>query len=456
VLGRDFTYALLSAVGGLDDPTLQPALDRLAGADLLIVEGAGHEVNYRFKHALIQDAAYDSLLKSRRQALHKRAAELLRDDPERAAAQPEVIAHHFTQAGSDDLAIEWWGKAGDQALRRSAFQEAIAHLGKAIEMADKAQAARSIPAVAEVNSTRVKLQSDYAQAVLWSKGWTADETKVAFQKAGDLAVRAESPNERFLALYGQALWNLLRGDIYAGQDVAERFLREAEAEGGVAEVGVAHRVLGLACILRGDLAGARSNLELALGSYVEGRDSEIRQKFAQDTGVVSRNFLAWASWLLGDLQRAHQLIEEATQLANDLGHLPSAMNTLFSKSLIGCLRNDAKCVAVEAQVLSKISHEHGVKPYIVYSDWFLGWAEGRLNDARRGADQLRKALARSADQSIRASVPQFLGSLGELEANAGDADRALAAIKTKVWRWPKMAASTTRTLSCTASAATSY
>jgi class 3 adenylate cyclase len=130
VLGRDFTYSLLSAVGGVDDSALQSALDRLAGADLLIAEGAGHEANYRFKHALIQDAAYDSLLKSRRQALHRRAAELLRDQPQRAASQPEVVAHHFTEAGLDDLAIEWWGKAGDQALRRSAFQEAIAHLGK--------------------------------------------------------------------------------------------------------------------------------------------------------------------------------------------------------------------------------------------------------------------------------------------------------------------------------------
>jgi predicted ATPase len=118
-------------------------LERLADADLLFVEGAPPEAKYRFKHALIQDAAYDSLLKSRRQALHRRAAEVPRDNAERAAGEPEVVAHHYTQAGLDDLAIEWWGKAGDQALRRSAFQEAIAHLGKAITMADKAGASRA-------------------------------------------------------------------------------------------------------------------------------------------------------------------------------------------------------------------------------------------------------------------------------------------------------------------------
>ena len=130
-----------------DELALQASLDRLAEADLLFIEGAPPQASYRFKHALIQDAAYESLLKSRRQALHARAAESLREG---ASPEPEAIAHHFTQAGLDDLAIEWWGKAGDQALRRSAFQEAIAHLGKAIQMADKgagdaAVAARNWP-----------------------------------------------------------------------------------------------------------------------------------------------------------------------------------------------------------------------------------------------------------------------------------------------------------------------
>jgi predicted ATPase len=123
VLGWSFSYALLrdvASASAVAEAGLLSALDRLADPDLLIAEGAGHEANYRFKHALIQDAAYDSLLKSRRQALHRRAAEILTGQPERASAEPEVIAHHSTEAGLDDLAIEWWGKAGDQALRGSA------------------------------------------------------------------------------------------------------------------------------------------------------------------------------------------------------------------------------------------------------------------------------------------------------------------------------------------------
>ena len=127
----------------MDDAPLEAALEKLSDADIVLVEGVLPESDYRFKHALIQDAAYENLLKSRRQVLHRRIAETLRDRfADKAAAEPEVLAHHFTQAGLTDAAIEWWGKAGDQALRRSAFQEAISHLGKAIEMADKAAKVR--------------------------------------------------------------------------------------------------------------------------------------------------------------------------------------------------------------------------------------------------------------------------------------------------------------------------
>jgi hypothetical protein len=311
VLGRDFGYPLLREVAETNDQALQASLDRLTDADLLFVEGAPPQATYRFKHALIQDAAYDSLLKSRRQALHRRAADLLRDDPERAVAEPEVIAHHFTQGGLDDLAIEWWGRAGDQALRRSAFQEAIAHLGKAIEMADKSAAGTVTTATVP---ERVRLQTDYAHAVQWGKGFGADEAKAAFEQTAALAARLGLPAEQLPALYGQWAWSTLRGDIRAARDVAERFLRATEAEGAVAEIGVAHRAVGWACVLFGNQAEALRQLELALNSYDRERDTEVRGKFGHDGGVVVRAFLAFALWLRGDVQRARQLIEAAIRL----------------------------------------------------------------------------------------------------------------------------------------------
>jgi tetratricopeptide (TPR) repeat protein len=430
VLGRDFAYRLLRDVAELDEPALQMSLDRLAEADLLYVEGAPPQASYRFKHALIQDAAYDSLLKSRRQALHRRAAEILRDDPERAAAEPEVIAHHFAQAGLDELAIEWWGKAGDQALRRSAFQEAIAHLGKAIAMADRAKPAEV--ATTKISDTtasqRAKLQTNYAQALMWSKGWSADETKAAWERTGDLATHAARPAERFPALYGQCVWSLLRGEVYAARDVAECFLREAEAKGPIAEVGVARRLLGTCCLSLGDLARARSQLELALNTCDAESDSTVKEKFGQDTGVAARAFLALASWHWGDLHRARQLIEEAIGLAARLGHLPSTAFALSHKISIEGRRNDYESVIADAENLLRIGEQHQMHYFVTFSGVYLSWARARLGVARLGANELRESVAAFTRQGPRLGTPYVLGLLAELEAAEGDDERALSSI----------------------------
>ena len=428
VLGRDFTYALLRAVGGIDDPALQSALDRLADADLLISEGAGSQANYRFKHALIQDAAYESLLKSSRQALHRRAAEILVGQPEPAAAEPEVIAHHFTEARLDELAIEWWSKAGDQALRRSAFQEAIAHLGKAIAMADQAAgpAARAAISKAEA-SQRVKLQNDYAQAVLWSKGYAADETKAAFERTSALAARAELPAERFSALYGRFLWSWSRGEFRAARDIAERFLREAEAEGRIAEARVAHLVLGMARMQLGDLREARTQLELALSRFEE-PGSEIREKFGLDAGAGARAFLALALWLSGDLPRARELIEEATRLAGELGHPPTTATVLIYKIAIETARNDFESVVVDAENFLKISQQHSMGYYLALSRLYLSLGRTQLGNTQGGVDDFRKSLADYRDQGNRVIVPGFLGALARFEAAAQNYERALALI----------------------------
>ena len=223
VLGREFAYPVLRDVAKIDEPALRAALERLAEADIVFVDGVVPQATYRFKHALVQDAAYDSLLKSRRQALHRRAAKLLCDNPERAATEPEAIAHHFTEAGLNDPAIEWWGKAGDQALRRSAFSEAITHLGKAIAMADKVAGMAPRPGAGEAAaaSQRLKLQTDYGQAVMWSRGFAADETKTAFARAGEFAGQAGDAPARLVAYYAQCLRGMVRGEYGQAREIAE-------------------------------------------------------------------------------------------------------------------------------------------------------------------------------------------------------------------------------------------
>ena len=284
VLGRDFTYLLLRDVAEADEPTLQASLDRLADADLLFVDGAPPEAKYRFKHALIQDAAYDSLLKSRRQALHRRAADALRE----ANAEPEAIAHHFTQASLDDLAIEWWGKAGDQALRRSAFSEAIVHLGKAIALADKtgATARRSIGGSAVPNRRLTQLHVAHGNALIAARGFGAAETTEAFAKARESAAGDKDAPERLAAEYGLWAGNFVRGELPSMRAHSSAFLGDVEARPDSPEAGVAHRVAGITCWVAGEYREARDHLERALALFQPGRDDDLAFRFGPDPGVA--------------------------------------------------------------------------------------------------------------------------------------------------------------------------
>ena len=308
VLGRDFSYRLLSDVSstaaGFDELRLQAALDRLTEADLLFVDGAPPAAAYRFKHALIQDAAYESLLKSRRQALHRRAAEALRD----ANADPEAIAHHFTEAGLDDIAIEWWGTAGDQALRRSAFQEAIAHLGRAIEMADKAAgAARRAEADAAQRQPITQLHVAHGNALIAARGFGAPETTEAFTRARDSAAGDEDSPGRLAADYGLWAGAYVRGDLKSMRAHSQAFLNDVAARPDSPGAGVAHRVAGDTCHFAGEYREARDHFERALALFQPGRDDDLAFRFGPDPGIGAMVWLAITSWPLGDVERAISL-----------------------------------------------------------------------------------------------------------------------------------------------------
>ena len=269
VIGRGFSYKLLKAVAGMDDAPLEAALEKLSDADIVLVEGVLPESDYRFKHALIQDAAYENLLKSRRQVLHRRIAETLRDRfADRAAAEPEVLAHHFTQAGLTDAAIEWWGKAGDQALRRSAFQEAIAHLGKAIEMADKVGDGTPPAAAAPVGaapSQRLKLQTSYGRALIYGKGYAAPETVAAFARARELlAAKSDVPatRSRLTMVNGpEASWAAI---TRWAKKRRRHSCAKRKAHREHSKTATARRMLGLTHLWQGHFVEAQAHLTAAL------------------------------------------------------------------------------------------------------------------------------------------------------------------------------------------------
>jgi class 3 adenylate cyclase len=454
VLGRDFSYALLRAVagaasaadvdtgpatvktavndrgyraatdhgyGGVGDPALQSALERLAEADLLFVEGAPPNASYRFKHALIRDAAYESLLKSRRQALHRRAAEALLN----ANAEPEAIARHFTEAGLDDAAIKWWGRAGDQALRRSAFQEAIAHLGKAIAMADEAAGAAPRRAHAAASSSRrLKLQTDYGQAMMWSKGFAAEETKTAFARAAELAARTDDFSQRFAACHGQWTLEIVRGELRSARELASTLLREAEEAERVVESGVARRGLALIGYFSGAFLDAQTHCERALEACTPGHDEKARERFGEYTGALVMSCLAITTWQLGEADRARELIEIANRRAAELGHAPSMGYPLLFKSHLEVLRGDAAAALSSAEALESCAREHGMTLWRRWAALSSAWARGRLYDPAAAAE-FRRELAACSDQGATINMAFFQALLAQLEMDMMGAETAL-------------------------------
>ena len=421
VLGREFSYPLLLGVAGTDEPALNEALRRLTEADILFVEGIVPEATYRFKHALIQDAAYDSLLRSRRRTLHRRAAERLRDDPEHSNATPEAIAHHFAEAGLDDAAIEWWGKAGDQALRRSAFQEAIAHLGKAIALADKAGGG-----TAGMSGEQRQLQVAYGNALFAARGPGAPETAQAFAKAREFAVGHNAALERLSADYGMWVGSYIRGELSAMKDHATAFLADVRARPDSPESGVAHRVAGITHWFAGEYREAQGHLEQALTLFKPGRDDDLAFRFGHDAGVAAMLCLALTLWPLGDVARAVSLLGEAEARSAGLAHIATRAHEKQHAALFELMRGDLSRVMPNALELARLVREHDLPHWRAYGVLFealasagSGSTSGALDEVRRGAELLRDRNAQSFDGLIKIA-------LSEAEAGTGGVDRALA------------------------------
>jgi class 3 adenylate cyclase/predicted ATPase len=431
VLGRGFSFSLLRAAAAMEDSPLHQALEKLAEADILLVEGLPPQAEYRFKHTLIQDAAYENLLKSRRQALHRRAAEILRDQfPDSAAAQPEALAHHFAQAGMNDEAIQYWGLAGDQALRRSAFQEAISHLGKAIETADKAGGeAGSQEAAGDARaSRRSKLQTGYSKALAWSRGFAAEETKAAVAGAWRLAKQIGNPAERFVNYYEQFAARIVGGELASARAIAENYLREARSENSLPDISFASRMLGQAFMYEGDFTAARAHLSEAIATYDREWDNDPRFRLVQNIRISATVHLALVSWQLGEVDRARELVEAATKGAVESGHAQTLVNTYAFKLRFEGFRGDAATILRDAEALVEIAEKNEMSLYIFNSKVSRGWARARLGDREAGLTELRHSLAKLAEQGVLVPMPWFLRGLAEREAEGQDTDAGLAHI----------------------------
>ena len=422
-IGRDFSYTLLRSVAGRDDLTLCAALTQLEGAELLSRRGTPPEANYSFKHALVQEAAYESLLKSRRQLLHRQIGDVLREKfPIVAETEPELLAYHFTEAGLNGIALEWWRRAGQQALKRSAYTEAIAHLGKAVAIAD------GLPDEPGRTMNRLHLQIAYGRALRGSLGHSAPDTVAAWTRARQFAADINDPVE--LAPIHSGLFNasLTHGEIAPMRELTEAIMGVAlqRPESPVAAV-VAHWTAGVTCWFGGDYLNARRRLERALAIYEAEPDPATFKASALDLPFVIKRFLALVLWPLGSIDRSRRLAAEAVRAIGEKPALSQA-NALVHKAvfdgLCGGMLQETETILALA-----LAREHTMPLYVAAGSYLNGLARWRAGDRMGGLSEMRWGWTLLHENDCYLCEPFWGMQIAVANAEAGHAETGLEILR---------------------------
>ena len=338
VIGREFSHELLAAVAPMSANQLGDALEQLVSSELVFRCGAPPEATYTFKHALVQDAAYQSMLKSRRQQLHARIAEALEQQfPDIGQTQPEVLAQHFTEAGLAARAIPYWRSAGELAAGRSADVEAIAHLSRGLDLIGSLQNA------AEHLDEEFALRLAIGGPLIATQGHAAPEVERNYSRAWTLCDQLGRSAELFPVLRG--LWNyhLVRGELQRAHDLSARLVTLAEEQGTPVRRALARRARGTTLVLLGRFADAEAALKEGIAiddAVAEWEDPAHLLLYTERAGVVCRLHSAWAFWFLGFPDRALDSIEAGLALGRRLTHVPSVAFALIWAALLHNLRRE--------------------------------------------------------------------------------------------------------------------
>jgi predicted ATPase len=324
-------------------------------------------------------------------------------------------------------------------LRRSAFQEAIAHLGRAIAMADRAAATK---APAGATTQRVKVQADYAHALQMSKGFGAAEARAAFARVQELGQGVGDENARFAAYYGQGMGEVHRGEFASARRTAERFLEDAEASKAMSSTVGSLRLLGWVCFLQGEFRAAHDHLDRAVREYDADRDMSSRDRFAVDSGVGARGYLAMATWQLGSPAASRGLWDEAAARADALGHVPTRTNTYLFRAFSSIIGGDDEAARTNAEAAAELSLEFGMELVAHWADLALGFVQGRREIGGAGAKPLDRALTNYRSAGYKSFAPLYDGLAAWLGSEGGDAsaaaeriDAALALAQETGERW---------------------
>jgi class 3 adenylate cyclase/predicted ATPase len=422
-LGREFTYDLLQAVSPWGEDTLRHGLHQLVAAEFLYQQGLPPQATYRFKHALIQDAAYQSLLRSTRQQSHQRIAQVLEERfPETAETQPEWLAHHYTQAGLTEQAVHYWQRAGQHASDRSANLEAISHLTTGIELL------KTLPETPAHTQQALTLYIALGTALQMAKGQAAPEVEHAYTQARALCQQVGEAPELVPVLFGLWRFYAVRPQFQMARELGETLLRLAQPADDPALAVLAHYALGSSWFLLGALPAARMHLEEGIARYTPDQRRAPAFRMGQDPGVMCRASAARVLWVLGYPAQALTHLHEALALAHALSHPFTLAYAWCVAAFVSQWHRDVQAVHEQAEAAVALSTAQDFPQWAAWGTSLRGWALAMQGQGEEGMAQIRQGIAACQATGAALLVPYFCTVLAEASAHLGHPEDGLQAL----------------------------
>jgi class 3 adenylate cyclase/tetratricopeptide (TPR) repeat protein len=425
-IGREFSHDLLVCVAAKPAAELERSLDRLVTAGLLFRRQPPPRATYLFNHALVQDAAYGTLLREARRTIHARIVDALESRfAEIVSNQPELVARHCTEAGQIEKAASLWGRAGRRSFARSALWEAAEQLSRAL-----AQIA-SLPGSPTLRREQIQLQLDLSNALIHTKGHASPETKASFGRARSLIEQAaalgEAPDDPLVAysvLYGFWVANRMAFNGPVALELAAQFQALAAAEGATVPLMLGHLLAGISLVVTGDLAAGRSELDQAIALYDPVEHRALATRFGHDVRVSALAWRAYASWGLGDLDASLAERQSAVAGAREIGHAATLMFALSHVSLTllhAGLRDEAAPFIDE---LIELAGGKGTLYWKSYGLMLRGWLAALKGEPAQAVDIIRSAMADMRSTGATGYAPWYLSVLALAHAELGQFDEA--------------------------------
>ena len=423
-LGREFPHALPAAVADRPKPTLQAALDQLVAAELIYRRGAPPDFTYSFKHALVQDAAYGTLLKARRQHLHARIAQILEKRfPETAKNQPELLAHHFTEAHQMERAFDYWLKAGERAAARSANLEAIRHLTQGLEGLE------ALPEGPERDRRELALQIAIGTPLIAVQGYAAPQTGAAYSRARALCERLGQAEPLVATLSGEFVYYFVRGDYSAMRRLADEARHVSERLPDPVVRLASHRLAGITAMHRGAFAQARSEFEAILGLYDASQHRSQPVHYVHDPKVSALTYLAPVLWITGFPEQAQRAGVAAFGCAGELDQANLAAHVHnFAGAGLEELLGNIPAVRAHADAILELADRHDLGYWRLNGLILRGWAMVQEGAEEAGIALMRQNTTERAALGVSWYQARYLCLLAAAYAQVGQVEPGLQVI----------------------------